>query len=377
MFLLCPLIYVYIEAHGKELADEAEYVKSIDQQIWTCLATACSCSADILRHDCVSAALVSVGYISKHFSEASWPPWDLTRGNVEENLLQLSRGARPSESVSAKVYDLMALEYSLPRLAMAVRLLGTATWSVTCTEQGHAVTSQMMKYHKEYSAQTLIARSLVAQSKVLFMPSDDETKLLKLQATMERFSRRPPEHLTGRQLFCQSLCALATARRKNGEVMGNDVNKRIFKKHAEQWHNQTARVNDSFEHEAVATRELRIAAIAEDMAAVSQEIKACRDRLRAELNGGEGPIRLSSARLSASERSGFDDCSDDCPRSQRRLRGAPPLGRTRCRSCRPSCPRRRCEPGRLALGCVRLVCTRRPSRTASFGCRMPRAAWCI
>lgn len=259
-------------------------------------------------HDAHSAAAVTVGYISIHFREASAPPFHLAIGNIEGNLQRLATEAPPSEPVTKKLFTLVSMEYPMPQLVEGILMLRQASWSVNVAEQGHAVTSQMMRYHNQYFVKSLVARSLISQARVLFRPTEQEKRVAKLVDEVRKSQKQLVylQHFTGRELFAGSMCQLLKSRSKAGQTNPKLANRAIFKAHGRQWQQHSKKDQNSYELRAVEVREVRLQKLADKRMALAQELRKARGELDAELYGAD-PMRLSSARLGGSEaRCAFD-----------------------------------------------------------------------
>jgi hypothetical protein len=148
-----------------------------------------------LRPVCVTAATTSAGYIMAKFRRAKLPQFDLVRGDPKENLRNLQqRPEAPTDPTSQKIWRLLKLGYSVPKLIDALKLLARCSWSTSVIEQGHAFTSSLVRGHRMYGSRTVQDRTLVIAARALFSISgfiSDELMMNSSQNSNRRsLSRR-------------------------------------------------------------------------------------------------------------------------------------------------------------------------------------------
>jgi len=104
-------------------------------------------------------------------------PLCLAVGDVTENVLQLLEGPKPEEPVAAKIWRLGRTgRRSVEFLINAVLCFLQLAFSALISEQAHAAVSMMRKYHKEYSALTLLTRAFV-YTLARFLPMSSDKKM--------------------------------------------------------------------------------------------------------------------------------------------------------------------------------------------------------
>jgi hypothetical protein len=148
----------------------------------------------------VTAATTSAGYIMAKFRRAKLPPFDLVRGDPKENLRNWQqRPEAPSDPTSQKIWRLLKLGYSVPKLLDALKLSARCSWSTSVAEQGHALASSLVRGHRMCGSRTVQGRALVIAARALFSTTATERKLRLAEASLASLGRKRPGRFAGRQ----------------------------------------------------------------------------------------------------------------------------------------------------------------------------------
>ena len=100
----------------------------------------------------------------------------------------------------------------------ALQLLNNSSFSTVQAEEGHVHAAVMLRMHRRYSTQTLVARALVASARPLLAVVESDRRVAVARAAVERATRKQASHMTGRQLYVREL--IRVARRQGFERCG-------------------------------------------------------------------------------------------------------------------------------------------------------------
>ena len=145
-------------------------------------------------------------------------PWHLIHGDIRANLDKLQHGPKPKDVVSCKIRALMGLRVDPVSLVPGVQLLAEAPWSTKLVEQGHTLSSRLLRYHRYSTSETLRARTVVATTKQLVSPTAPKAKrnIEKVRGRLRKLrkSHSLPSWEAGRRSWerCFGMLDLATRR---------------------------------------------------------------------------------------------------------------------------------------------------------------------
>jgi hypothetical protein len=182
---------------------ERDRALSIAMPILEMLSRLCDASASELLDQMSHAVAVQISYAEHRIREARQLPWSLIGLNIEERLLDLKSGVRPSEPTSEKIWLLLQLGAPIDALVAGVRLLGEMPWTSRTVEQGHVLSSSLMQWHKLYTSDTLTARTTVCAMKALVAPrvASKQRKLQRSCTKLAKLRRKQPQKCGPRQAF--------------------------------------------------------------------------------------------------------------------------------------------------------------------------------
>lgn len=266
-----------------------------------CLASCCRLSVTALRGDIARAVAVQGGYMRHRFREAERLPWSLVGGDVAGKVKALAAAEKPLDDTARKIWELARLGYPMTELVDAINLMGQASWSTVCVEQGHSAGAALVRKHPHYSSSTVAARSMIAQCRVLFNSCPTERGISLLKRKIQRLRRKRPDLIQGRQVFCGSMCRRVRRQERLGKVLRPGAYQWIFKHHNRVW-GRTGKVERRpYEDLARVLREERAEQVQVDLASAQARLRSLRSE-RAALASTEGPVKMSRCRLTEAQK---------------------------------------------------------------------------
>ena len=129
-----------------------------------------------MKDMCLKAAHVSYHFLWRRvLHPAQGLPWSLCRGDIEDNLEELSKMECPEEPVSKQLWMLMSMKHSMPQLVSVIRLIGEIGWTSLPAEQQHGSLAAIKRWHPDYGLESLLSRGLRLQiARLLPSASKDE-----------------------------------------------------------------------------------------------------------------------------------------------------------------------------------------------------------
>ena len=287
--------------------------------VWAGLAALAQLQPRTLCNDAVDAAVTSGAYLAAKLREARRLPWSLCRGDHAMNLARLEAGAEPEELVSKKIWE--GLRIGMPRSIFleGLRLMEQCCWTANATEQAHRSASGLIRQHRQYSAETLQARSLVAQSLPLWAVSQEGKKIDRLQSRLVRVLRRKPKLFTGRQLYVRELNAEASKTKRNGRLVPARIQKQIMKKQSGAWAAMPRARRADYELRSIVAREERRQLHYDEANKVMQAIAELSNTI-SKRSSAENPLRMSRCKWSADMVKKFEEAMGSTLYSNKRLR---------------------------------------------------------
>ena len=111
------------------MQEEFHRIRNIPVVVWMLLAELTLVDAYTLRHSCIRAGHRCWAFFNWRVLEpAQALPWTLCRGDIAENLRHLKSGDRPTENISAKIWDMLHTGVALNVLVRLVQCLGDSPW---------------------------------------------------------------------------------------------------------------------------------------------------------------------------------------------------------------------------------------------------------
>ena len=289
-----------------DIKDELAYAMGIDQSVWDFVGRAVGLRGEELRNDSVAASMTSAGFIHRRLREAQGHPWSLCVGDVDRNLDELRREEAPTERVALQIYRLLRIGYSRGAIKQGLALMANCPWSSVCVEQGHVCASMTMRRHKEYSANTMRARSMLLQARPLLSTPPELAQRQRLRNKIAKLDKMKPQHITGRQVFVRELNGLVKDMRRRGRALRPNMHAAVLKGHGERWRAMNPERRRAFETSAEELREERRREIADSRAELVAELEILQARIRRAVASGLPPLRMTSCALTAAQTSSLD-----------------------------------------------------------------------
>ena len=189
----------------------------------------------------------------------------------------------------------------------ALQLLSNSSISTVQAEEGHVHAAVLLRMHRKYSTQTLVARALVSSAGPLLAVAESDRRVAVARAAVERATRKTASHMTGRQLYVREL--IGVARRQGFERYGGGQNvaRRVISKHGRTWAALTPAQKHVFEVRSYDARaELRHAQ-AENLALAQETLRLELQRVGEAARSSRPPLRMSSCTLSSFAQSEYDN----------------------------------------------------------------------
>ena len=177
------------------MCEDMKWLVDVPLRTWALVSTVVGTTAEILRASCIAGGHATFHFFWRRVLEpAGQLPWTLVRGDVAENLEKLAREPAPEEPVSRQIWQLMRQGFNRSQLVAAVKLMSGINWSTMAVEQQHGTMALLRRYHPEYSAPTLLARTfLMHVRRLLPTVSQEERQLAALHRQLQKTLARNPD----------------------------------------------------------------------------------------------------------------------------------------------------------------------------------------
>ena len=132
----------------KIAAEEVRWIVDLPDHVWGALASVSGCRLEQLKDETISAAHISFHFLWRRVLQpAGELPWRLCRGDIRQNLEELSKQEeKPAEPCTAQLWQLMR-EHKYPReqLIETVECFAQCPWTTLTAEQQHGSLSALHK----------------------------------------------------------------------------------------------------------------------------------------------------------------------------------------------------------------------------------------
>ena len=230
----------------------------------------------------------------------------ICQGNRGAKLDALLRGDSPQDATALKISKLMKLGFNRFHLEEALALLAQCSWSSFVTEQGHGAASSIRKRHEEYSAETLVCRAILQSMAPLFASSEEEKCIEKIKSQIQFLEGRRPNCITGRQMYVKALLKMTDYHRRQARKLKDDVNLRVMKNHSSGWAALPHHAKQKFASEADDLKRKREVEIFDNIGHLWAKLALQKLRSQEEIMEDQGPLRVSSCRLTPAVMQEFD-----------------------------------------------------------------------
>ena len=309
-----PLVINAIDA---EVSLELAWVALLPADVWAVLAAVVGVPVQGLRSEALCVGLASASYTMWRFAAVRQSPFSLMGEGKDAKLEVLKAGPEPVGHTSSKIWQLEHLGYPRETIVAAMEVAEQASWSFMVGEQGHAACSRLMRYHPDYGQNMMACRSTIMQIAPLLSDSPEQKLCAAALRRCSALSRKRPQNITGRHMYCRDLLLLAQKKKQlGGKYDVADLGCRVIRGHARLWNGTDVDKKRLYDEEAAEVRDHKRQALADDRAVARSSVEVARLRLEV-ANTFDGPARMSACKFSPSEVDQFTMLLND-----RRLTGA-------------------------------------------------------
>jgi hypothetical protein len=289
------------------LANDQEYIANLPAFILSEFSVLCGVPARKLRSSIMERLLIQRGYLEVRLREVRQLPWSLLGPDSLAKVEELCAGEEPAEDISRKIYRLHKMGFPLGTIHEGVKLLEQCPWTTKLVEQPHASAQGLMKAHGQYGEATMLCRSMLLQSRVLFNMDVDERKHRRLQARIQKLRRFQVSRITGRHMFVKALLDSASLYKKHGHPAVNGYSKKLISDHKRLWLLNSRMEREQYEQLAQEFRLEKQDNINRQTQLLRASFQASWTKFRRRHSDGGTTLRLGLVRFSASELTDFDD----------------------------------------------------------------------
>ena len=249
---------------------ERDAVSSLELPLFEQLGKACSASGDQLADSVLFATQVQIGYGEYRLRLVRRLPWTLLHGDLEENLRALSAGPCPDDETAMKIWILLRAGTPIAALKVVLELMGELPFTTRLVEQGHVLSSQLLRYHKQYTSSTMAVRTSLAAVKQLVTPVVDPLlkRVARSRRKLQALRKKQPCKIGAQQIYCGGLWRSTRAKVSKQQYVC-ETRQRVVNSHGKMWKNKTRSQQHVF---VVAARERRLLRAFEKRADIRKEV---------------------------------------------------------------------------------------------------------
>ena len=216
----------------QEMMDELMYLLGAPEHVWNTIAPRLHCEPGEFRHEVMSATVTSIAFVWLRIQTLlDEEHWCYTQGDIEGNVLRLSRMPPSTDPTTKKMQTLLAMGNHLDVVA-ALKCLRQSSMTTTLCEQAHASAAQVMRRHQQYGAELMCARACLHSARSWFQISKEERQEAHMTAMMEAKSKAlaKTKPCDSRHAFVKELVN-AGKKQIDGRVSDYTVRKAAFQHH--------------------------------------------------------------------------------------------------------------------------------------------------
>ena len=288
------------------LKGELEWMEQLGEPVWLLLEHACasgsSCTA--IRSDCLDCAHTSLAYSYKNFlDKVRSMPWCIAIGDVDANLEAFAASTEPvDDPVAKKIKTLLGMNFSRPQLVEAVSMFRDCRWSTAFAEQLHAQAAVLHKLHREYGSATLCSRTMVSLLKLLVGTDPAVLEQQKAKKKLTLLGKKQPEKASGRSHFVGAFATEAKQAMAPDRSLTPEETQAIWAAGGKRWDGLAPPQKRAFDSSAGAEKDAKRAKLEEDKRKVRSDLALAQMRAAQERSHDGVVSRLSSCRLSDTQR---------------------------------------------------------------------------
>lgn len=201
----------------------------------------------------------------------------------------------------------MKLGHPLKHVAERASLLAQCPRSTAQVEQPHVVPKVSMKAHPSYSPSTFLARSMITQSRRLFIVDEDANRAQRLKGRVHKLQGKQPHNITGMHLYCRALQLRRALYKHRKHEYGSRCRKKLFDNHQRLYDAEPQENKLALAEMAIGLQEELQEATRKKVKCLMQQAKASQERFRHRNERGGTSIRMGRCRLSEHVKVVFDD----------------------------------------------------------------------
>lgn len=298
-------VVAQLDAIDDLMQDRLDMVQNILPNTWYIIGEATQISQKSLCDQSTAASLAAVAHIQEALLAARRPPWDLAKGDVDENLTTLDKlRDEPAEEVTCKVWKLLKLGWSRDELKQGLTLLRQVHWSSTPVEQAHSGSHHAMRRRKQYRGRTMRARVMLHMMRGLVVYDVKDKARRRLTAQLQRLRRWQPNRITGRHVFLERASAKLRAK-SVARASRHPMQLSLMKQHAKSWGAMSPAEQSQFEAGVSEMREKKDRARDVTRKRLVASITKLTDERQGVLKS-DVRLRMSSCRLNSQQRDEID-----------------------------------------------------------------------
>lgn len=320
----------------KQVAAARNRILHLPMAVFDLLGTVCDTSGAVLAGKCCQSVCVQSGYAEMRLRRLRQLPWSLVAPSIEERiakLRELKTGAAPLDQTARKIWTLLHVPVPMEMLATAVDLLGQLPHATSIVEQGHSYAAKLMRYHKNYTQDTLSARTMLCSMKPLVAPAETKLQgqLRRSRAKLGRLRRKQPSKCGARHLFLGAMLKRARRGVDRKKWVAGGVRNETFRNHRAQWDGRGVLDKLAFKNAVPVVREIKTGQIRKAIHEEVQNLSRLADEAKSE-GIVDQPFRLTDCRLSSAEKVELNHMYSECDWSEAHVKHLREL------ACKPAWP---------------------------------------
>jgi hypothetical protein len=291
------------------VSNERDRILSMPLSFYSMLGQVCHLSGSCLAGKCVQSVCVQLGYAENRLANLRGLPWSLVSTKPDEvirRLNELKEGPLPEDITGQKIHTLLNVPVPMQLVAAGVELLGQVPHTTSIAEQGHVLASQLMRWHGNYTQDTLTSRTMLAGMKQLISPPHDKLaqQIRRSRAKLVRLRKKMPQKIGARQVYMGRLLKLAHEKLDRATFVGR-VRGQIVRTHSSVWSSKSREDKREFQRMVPVVREEKLA---RQRADIEEEVHRLTELVEKERDQGSGQrsLRISDCKLSDAEKVEFD-----------------------------------------------------------------------
>lgn len=235
----------------------------------------------------------------------------LDRGERRRAIGQLDERTRATGVGEREIWALLHAGVAPATLVPGIELLAEMPLTTRTVEQGHALSSVLVKEHKSYISDTVTARATVATvAQLLGDPGDSKLsrRISRVRNKLAQLRRKDPRKCTGRHVFLGRTLKRARAKASASEF-ASSVGPGFVKRHGQVWRNAPIEQKAMYEQLAETHKEQ---SLVRNKAAIDRQALVLENLAAEQAHDRQSKsLRMSACRWSEAQRVDFDSMFAD------------------------------------------------------------------